>query len=84
MDAAPPEGRSMTRQPDSAERCQTCRFWERSTFQTGVATIGTCRRYAPRGPLALPYGPAGDLAEVQTFPVTNDDDWCGEYVARES
>jgi hypothetical protein len=54
--------------PAVEESCNSCRFWKPGRFveQDDDPLRGQCRRY----PLML-----GD----SIWPVTDEDDWCGEY-----
>jgi hypothetical protein len=49
--------------------CTNCAFWRSSG-----SDLGSCRRYPPR--LLTPEGSLGH------WPVTQHDDWCGEFQAR--
>lgn len=75
---------------EQQERCETCRFWIRGEQVTRdsltgnvkerkPAELGDCRRYAPRGPLIYPVNDVGAYADTQTFPMTAETAWCGEY-----
>lgn len=48
--------------------CETCRFWA----ATPGTTPGQCRRHAPRVADV-------DLEALCCWPVTDADDWCGEW-----
>jgi hypothetical protein len=63
-----------------AERCETCRFWEPISPESGD---GYCRRYPP---IATGFSPDVEAAEpsVSTrafcyWPETDHTDWCGEW-----
>lgn len=69
-------------------RCSNCRFFSTSISKVSALKysdgIGECRRNAPRGPVALAWGGAGEpehqhLAIMSPFPFMPDDDWCGEF-----
>ncbi len=47
------------------EACQRCAYWER--LKSAAADPGLCRRQSP-------------LLEFATWPTTDQDDWCGEFV----
>lgn len=57
----------------SDERCETCRFWKRDEMFP-ESTYGECRRYPPTGNI--------NLSESSWFPLTVNEDWCGEWQAR--
>jgi hypothetical protein len=69
------------------EKCCTCRFWQ--SVSSGAAPVaGYCRR-SPPVILDMIVEPEGDLqisdiAAATAYPVTNDDDWCGEYASPRS
>lgn len=56
--------------PDiSNAKCADCVFWLGKEFKPVVAIhLGHCHRYAPRIPFS------------GSWPVTEDKDWCGEFV----
>lgn len=58
------------RQVSSAERCETCRYWHKGTHVPSGITLYTCRRGPPEAGITL-------------WPVTEHDDWCGEWRERE-
>ena len=60
------------------ERCETCRFWRQDT-DGRESPEGWCLRHAPRPSLVLKLGVAPVYAE---WPVTFEDDQCGEYQPR--
>lgn len=66
-------------------KCENCAAFEES-FPIGM---GLCRRYAPR-PIALGLLPHDDEwqvmphADVAAFLEVSADDWCLEFVPRES
>lgn len=62
-------------------RCDGCAFWEFDEFSSGNkrplgsdTAIGNCLRYPP-----LPRDEG-----LAVFPTTREDDWCGEFKAKES
>lgn len=62
--------------------CKTCLYWNREGEDSEE---GTCRRYPPTGPLK-PYAepthgndPAHWNATEWNFPVTYDEESCGEH-----
>ena len=80
-----PGGREVTMSTtgERGERCRTCRFW--------LADPSECHRHAP----SVPVRGAGDSAEsheteggtatrtaISVWPVTDPDDWCGEWATR--
>lgn len=52
------------------ERCETCRFWG--------GNFGYCHRYPPVRS-ADPHPAAHDDKPGWCWPITDHDDWCGEY-----
>ena len=55
------------------ESCGVCRFWEplwrlETTHPEKKSVRGGCHRHAPRS-----------SAMTQSWPMTDIDDWCGEY-----
>lgn len=75
------------------QSCSNCRFWANPNDDEDDDTrMGECRRYPPRiceammaADIANAYGePAIGLERKTnwlntTFPVTGDDEWCGEW-----
>ena len=70
---------------ERAERCETCRFWDRQDRH-----IGECRRYPPcklLGDLEAAIGNAPTAMhpvdrhrnQDWVWPSLNPDDWCGEW-----
>ena len=55
----------------SEARCDNCRFWLKSEKIPGT---GECRRHTPRG--------LEDYMPMAYWPVTKQDDWCGEFEAK--
>ncbi len=58
-------------------RCDTCRWWERTVFGDTHLSCGTCRRRSPRFR-------SQDESDDGHWPDTNDSDWCGEWQATET
>ena len=54
-------------------RCRRCRHW---SPLAGNPEQGECRRFAPRPAVS------SSVHMLASWPVTNGDDWCGEFVAR--
>jgi hypothetical protein len=52
------------------DACARCRYWRRLEANPSQ---GECRRRAPR-PVT-----DGGVHSVATWPVTDPDDWCGEF-----
>lgn len=50
-------------------KCKDCKFWDK---WEGLDGKGDCRRYPPM----IPYG------DEETFPVTWENTWCGEFRAK--
>lgn len=83
---------------DRVEQCGKCRFWDplRDGDKTGGGVFddgnydvhdngtGRCRRMPPTSSRSeLPLGAdAMAAAGAAYWPVTWDEDWCGEFVAR--
>jgi hypothetical protein len=73
-----------------AERCETCRYWSLAQtvtvadeFHDEGQAAGLCRIRAPR---LDPEGEGHPIAEVfyrGVWPATDNDDWCGEWRARD-
>jgi hypothetical protein len=61
--------------PDA--KCGNCRFWEMFPDPNGP---GVCRRHAPRPKMTASMSVTKTTA---TWPITHDDDWCGEYESDE-
>lgn len=61
------------------EWCMNCRFWQRKE----EAYRGRCRRHAPRPLLLTDDDPEDELCNA-SWPITMDDDWCGQWVSKES
>lgn len=62
------------------ERCETCRFWERTRYggTQGAHCCGShskCRRHSPQPNPAAKDRFMGDAH----WPITRKEDWCGEY-----
>lgn len=55
----------------AAITCDACRYWQETDGKAEPA-VGECRRYAP---------PPGDGLTAM-WPMTDADDWCGEYAER--
>jgi len=60
-------------------RCETCRFFGARVREPVSGHHGSCRRYAPRGPVV----DFEDATGVDYFPPVRPEDWCGEYERRE-
>ena len=58
--------------------CENCRYFGEMARMAGHQTAdwGSCRRYAPRGPVVDTDHTTG----IDFFPPTRPDLWCGEYV----
>jgi len=62
--------------------CETCRFWDGRKWAGGVWQAQACRRHAPIAPSEQKYFTETDGPQDYThrrFPITNFDDWCGDY-----
>jgi hypothetical protein len=59
---------------DQRPRCADCCHWR---LLEANPTQGECRRYAPR-PEAFE-----SIHMMATWPITNVEDWCGEFSARD-
>lgn len=68
---------------ERAERCECCRFWERE--EDDKIGVGDCRRYPPAMALVQTSDCLDDEWTVRRpaynggFPITFEDDWCGEF-----
>ena len=51
-------------------RCRRCRYW---SSLAGNPDQGECRRFAPRPAVS------SSVHMLAAWPVTNSDDWCGDY-----
>jgi hypothetical protein len=58
---------------DPSSCCVSCRHWQRIDTNPNQ---GECRRYAPR-PEAFE-----SIHMMAAWPITNVDDWCGEFSER--
>lgn len=90
-DAAP----DMAPAKPKSERCETCRFWqalEQDRQENEDNLIGDCRRRPPRfvphvferqaAPVHFSRTASEDerdLYEATRFPLTDADEWCGEF-----
>lgn len=76
------------------EDCSGCRFWlvlgdrdgahARATgYDDADGYTGACRRWPPRAPLPATGVSisATDTANTSSWPITWDEDWCGEFSA---
>jgi hypothetical protein len=60
--------------------CLSCKWWDALTeFDPAKGSVGCCIRYAPRP--ATGEAPAGGEVNV-IWPITRDNDWCGEYTLK--
>lgn len=76
------------------ERCANCRFWPISEWSTpdhprGLGTgdggrHSDCRRHAPPRADAKHYHPHERMYVNAAWPTTREDDWCGDWEARET
>lgn len=57
--------------------CANCRFWLRIDGAKGGPSWGMCRRYPPTEEAE----DNGWGQRTNTFPLTEDDIWCGEHRA---
>jgi len=56
-------------------KCEDCKFWMPDDIET--SSSGRCHRYAPRPIVTKDEDSDSQLAY---FPITWDDEWCGEFV----
>lgn len=56
---------------DCMPRCKSCSFFVTEKNQS----VGECHRYPP----TLMPDDDGEVA-IFTFPITGEDEWCGEFV----
>ena len=61
------------------ERCHNCRWWDIQTPAGKALVFGECHRYPP-----VFRGAQFDEIEQFAFPLTEEDDFCGEFVNRKS
>jgi hypothetical protein len=77
---------------EMSETCGNCKFFSATMSKRSALRpeegIGECRRYAPRGPVALgwAHGKEGEshAAIMSAFPFVPDDDWCGEFIGSQA
>ncbi len=65
---------------DTITSCAECRFWDRLAT---LGSMGDCRRHAPRH-LWIEIHPGTQDEECPregVWPLTCEDDWCGEFEA---
>lgn len=67
-----------------AERCETCRFWYREyVCMDKPDRLAECLRYPPIviGSMlhGAPFVTLDEEHEAARFPVTDQDEWCGEW-----
>ncbi len=60
----------MAKKNESSESCCSCKFWNAPEDET--ATVGQCRAHPPTVVVRA--------AAESSFPLTQDSDWCGEFV----
>jgi len=68
--------------------CETCRWWEGGVTKNGN---GICRRHTPKAVVAVAWVPKllrafGGVTSMQwpaQWPITEEDDWCGEHQPKE-
>jgi hypothetical protein len=79
----------------AGEICSACRFWRRleqdadefgfaRDYEVPDGSTGVCRRYPPstrRADIDHASSHSWDAARGAYWPVTWDDDWCGEFDA---
>lgn len=65
------------------ETCAGCRFWnlENMDAKTSFLVFGECRRYPPTRPSVDPKDAVSPLLDW-LWPLTEEDDWCGEFRAK--
>ncbi|MGH6955295.1 MAG: hypothetical protein ACREEW_01365 [Caulobacteraceae bacterium] len=51
--------------------CSDCAYWRERTHLKGVKRVGVCHRFPPAA--------AGLGVRPGEFPMTREDDWCGEH-----
>ncbi len=56
------------------ERCETCRFWD--SPHVDQQEDGLCRRHAPR---CFPRKEESETLRYPRWPLTLNDEWCGEW-----
>lgn len=50
------------------DTCFNCKYWKKLNPENIIYGSGRCRRFPPSG-----------ASRDISFPLTNIDDWCGEY-----
>ena len=74
-------------------RCGDCKYFSATLSPLSalrpVDGFGECRRNSPRGPIALGWMQKGSDGEthaaiVNAFPFVPEDDWCGDFKAKQS
>jgi hypothetical protein len=60
--------------PQEERRCANCEFWKQ---RRGVPTSGFCQKNAP-----LPEVHSPRTTLYVTWPITLEDDWCGQFQQR--
>ena len=66
----------------SIKECGLCKFWEEIDETDGLD--GDCHRYPPRQlGFGVPYNEISN-GDHFGFPVTCNNDWCGEFARRSS
>jgi hypothetical protein len=55
-------------------RCDTCEYWEGFHPRDGNKGRGKCRKRSPQI-ISIPPSFTG----IAKWPITHDDDWCGDY-----
>ncbi len=66
----------MTLTDERAERCETCRFWDKPD----ATVIGICRRHAPRAMVGWQHEDSHpNFNQWALWPATVETEWCGEW-----
>ncbi len=64
--------------------CGSCKFWERvGTWDGDVVVVGKCHFFPPRHD-STPPGSSYDVLAPDIFPLVEEEDWCGQWVEKES
>ena len=63
-------------QSPHVKTCKVCRYW-----QKWAKPGGACHRNSPQ--VVLLYADIDDAEHFSVWPGTDDDDWCGEWEARQ-
>jgi hypothetical protein len=71
--------------------CKTCKYWDQEVMESHGDGIGECRRFPPfisdqiyKKQLVASNGNIEDARWIATiYPITAQQDWCGEWKAKD-